>query len=154
VVDSHDIHDEPQDDDDDDVPAYLGRTTSLLDDIAQQTKQALADSGIGINILFVVPRTADATLMFGTPTNPDDEEPTNASASSRRQCVAQGADCDGRPGGCSLRLPLAASRRQINGGRECAPSPQPVLEAAMVHRRAVLVAPAEGHSGRRCNFRP
>jgi hypothetical protein len=111
-------HDEPDDptDDDDDVPAYLERTTSLLDEIAQQTKQALADSGIGINILFVVPRTVDATLMFGTPANPDAEEPANASASSRRQCVAQGTDCDGRSGGSTLRLHLAASRRQINGG--------------------------------------
>jgi hypothetical protein len=65
----------------DDVTAYRERATSLLDEIAQQTKQALADAGIDLDIFFLIPGSGgDAILVFGTPADPDDSEWQTASA--------------------------------------------------------------------------
>jgi hypothetical protein len=78
--DANDEHDELTDTDDvpdeatDDVPAYRERATSRLQDIAQQTKQALADAdaGIDLDIFFTVPSSGHSILTFGTIADPDD----------------------------------------------------------------------------------
>jgi hypothetical protein len=58
----------------DDVPAYRERATSRLQDIAQQTKQALADAGIDLHIFFTIPSSGHSILTFGTVSDPDDLE--------------------------------------------------------------------------------
>ena len=63
----------------DDVPAYRERATGLLQDIAQQTKQALADAGINLHIFFTIPSSGHSIITFGTVADPDDETWTTVS---------------------------------------------------------------------------
>jgi hypothetical protein len=58
----------------DDAPAYRERATSRLQDIAQQTRQALADAGIDLPIFFTIPSSGHSILTFGTVSDPDDSE--------------------------------------------------------------------------------
>jgi hypothetical protein len=58
----------------DDVPAYRERATSRLQDIAQQTKQALADAGIDLHIFFTIPSSGHSILTFGTVADPDPDD--------------------------------------------------------------------------------
>src|ERR1700694_2344879 len=46
--------------------AYRERATALLDKFAQQARGVLRDAGIGIDLIFVVPRSGDVILTFGT----------------------------------------------------------------------------------------
>ena len=55
------------------IPAYRERATGLLQDIAQQTKQALADAGIDLHIFFTIPSSGHSIITFGTVADPDDE---------------------------------------------------------------------------------
>jgi hypothetical protein len=59
--------------DDNDEATYRERAAAMLDQIAQQAKQALSDAGIGIGLFFIVPRSGKAILNFGTPGDPPDD---------------------------------------------------------------------------------
>jgi hypothetical protein len=50
---------------DEDETAYRERATALLDGFAQQARGALRDAGIGIDLIFMVPRSGDVILTFG-----------------------------------------------------------------------------------------
>ena len=56
-----------------DEAAYRERATELLDQIAQQAKQALSDASIDIELFFMVPRSSKAILTFGTLADPPDD---------------------------------------------------------------------------------
>ena len=58
----------------DDARGYRERATSRLQDIAQQTRQALADAGIDLHIFFTIPSSGHSILTFGTVADPDDLE--------------------------------------------------------------------------------
>ena len=58
----------------DDEVDYRERATSLLQDIAQQTKQALADAGIDLDIFFTIPSSGHSIITFGTLADPADSE--------------------------------------------------------------------------------
>ena len=60
--------------DDDAVIAHRARAKAELGQIARQAKQALADAGIDLSLFFLVPNSGDATLTFGTITDPPDDE--------------------------------------------------------------------------------
>ncbi len=51
---------------DDDETAYRERATVLLDMFAEQARVILRNAGIGIDVIFVVPRSGDVILTFGT----------------------------------------------------------------------------------------
>jgi hypothetical protein len=51
---------------DDDETAYRERATALLDKFAEQARVILRNAGIGIDVIFVVPRSGDVILTFGT----------------------------------------------------------------------------------------
>ena len=51
---------------DDDETAYRERATALLDEFAQQARGVLRDAGIGIDLFFLVPKSGDVILTFGT----------------------------------------------------------------------------------------
>ena len=70
-LDEHD--DEAQDGD------YRERVIANLDAITRQTKQALSDAGINIDIFFVIP-SSDSIITYGTVTDPSDEEWGSVSA--------------------------------------------------------------------------
>ena len=59
--------------DDSDEATYRERATALLDQIAQQAKQALSNAGIDIDLFFLIPRSGDAILTFGTLADPPDD---------------------------------------------------------------------------------
>jgi hypothetical protein len=59
--------------DNNDEATYRERATAILDEIAQQAKQALSNAGIGIDLFFIVPRSGAAILTFGTPGDPPDD---------------------------------------------------------------------------------
>ena len=50
----------------DDETAYRERATVLLDGFAEQARGVLRDAGIGIDVIFVVPRSGDVILTFCT----------------------------------------------------------------------------------------
>jgi hypothetical protein len=50
---------------DDDETAYRERATALLDKFAQQARGVLRDAGIGIDLIFVVPKSGDVILTYG-----------------------------------------------------------------------------------------
>ena len=52
---------------DDDVTAHRERAKERLAQIAEQTKQVLAEQGIDTSVFFLVPHSGDAILTFGTP---------------------------------------------------------------------------------------
>jgi hypothetical protein len=52
---------------------YRQRAIANLDAITQQTKQALSDAGINIDIFFVIP-SIDSIITYGTVTDPSAEE--------------------------------------------------------------------------------
>jgi hypothetical protein len=58
--------------DDDDVATHRSRARKMLDQIAQQAKQALTDQGIGIDVFFLIPSSGNSVLIFGTPADPAD----------------------------------------------------------------------------------
>ncbi len=70
--------DDPTNDDDvlgesmDDAADYRERAAAKIDQIAQQTKQMLAEAGIDIDVFFLIPSSGDSILIFGTPADPDD----------------------------------------------------------------------------------
>ncbi len=68
------MHDERDDLTDDDVVAPRAASEAKLDQIAEQAKQALADTGIDISLFFLTPSSGDAIAIFGTPGNPPDDE--------------------------------------------------------------------------------
>jgi hypothetical protein len=51
---------------DDDETAYRERATVLLDMFAEQARVILRNAGIGIDVIFVVPRSGDVILTIGT----------------------------------------------------------------------------------------
>jgi hypothetical protein len=71
--------DDPTNDDDvlgesmDDAADYRERAAAKIDQIAQQTKQMLAEAGIDIPVFFLIPSSGDSVLIFGTPANPCDD---------------------------------------------------------------------------------
>jgi hypothetical protein len=75
-MDTPDEHDDRTRDGD-----YRQRAIANLDAITQQTKQALSDAGINIDIFFVIP-SIDSIITYGTVTDPDpsDEEWESVSA--------------------------------------------------------------------------
>ena len=70
-MDAHNEHDDHTNDGDA-VMVYRARARSLLDEITQQTKQALIDADIDLGIFFLVPNSGKAIVVFGTPADPDD----------------------------------------------------------------------------------
>jgi hypothetical protein len=76
--------------DDDDVTAHRARAAAMLDRIAQEAKQALADQGIAIDLFFLIPNSGHAILIYGTPADPPDDQwsrVSNVVASVVRQTV-------------------------------------------------------------------
>jgi hypothetical protein len=59
---------------DDDETAYRERATVLLDMFAQQAREILRASGIGIDVIFVVPPSGDVILTFCTAAESYSEE--------------------------------------------------------------------------------
>jgi hypothetical protein len=59
---------------DDDVTAHRERAKERLSQIAEQTKQVLAEHGIDTSVFFLIPHTGDAIVTFGTSLNPSDHE--------------------------------------------------------------------------------
>ncbi len=49
-----------------DEALYREQATALLDEFAQQARGVLRSAGIGIDLIFVVPRSGDVILTFGT----------------------------------------------------------------------------------------
>ena len=84
--------------DGDEVTAYRARARTELDQIARQTKQALAEQGLTSTVFFLVPNSGEAVLLFGTPADPDDLHGNELATSSRQSCgrwlgwMARGAD--------------------------------------------------------------
>jgi hypothetical protein len=68
AMDTIDEHDDRTHDGD-----YRQRAIANLDAITKQTKQALSDAGINIDIFFVIP-SRDSIITYGTVTDPSDEE--------------------------------------------------------------------------------
>jgi hypothetical protein len=69
-----DVDDEQVDlTDDNDAAPCRERASALLDQIADLTKQALANAGIDIELFFLIPRCGDAICIFGTLADPADE---------------------------------------------------------------------------------
>lgn len=58
--------------DDDDVTAHREGAKAELDQIARETRLALADQCIDLDLFFLAPNSGDAVLIFGTPGGPDD----------------------------------------------------------------------------------
>jgi hypothetical protein len=56
---------------DEDVARERART--MLDQIAQQASQALADAGIDLPVFFMIPNSGDSILTYGTVTDPPHE---------------------------------------------------------------------------------
>ncbi len=59
---------------DDDELVYRERATALLDKFAQQAREILRASGIGIDVIFVVPPSGDVILTFCTAAESYSEE--------------------------------------------------------------------------------
>ena len=59
---------------DDDVTAYRERARERLAQIAEQTKQVLAEHGIDTSLFFLIPHSGSSILTFGTTLDPDDNE--------------------------------------------------------------------------------
>lgn len=70
-MDAEDKQDELTDEGD--QGTYQERATAMLDLIAQQTKLALFEAGIELDIFFLVSQNSRAILTFGTPTDPSDD---------------------------------------------------------------------------------
>lgn len=60
--------------DDDAVIAHRARAKAELDQIAQHVRQALTEQGIDVPVFFIMPRSGDSVLTFGTITDPPDDE--------------------------------------------------------------------------------
>jgi hypothetical protein len=60
-------------DDDDAVVAQRDRAKRMLNEIAQQARQALIDQGIDISLFFIVP-SGNAVVTFGCSGDPSDDE--------------------------------------------------------------------------------
>jgi hypothetical protein len=58
--------------DDDVVVAQRARAAAGLDQVARRAKAALVDVGIDLELFFMVPRSGNAILTYGTPGNPND----------------------------------------------------------------------------------
>jgi hypothetical protein len=56
--------------DDENRVSYRDRAAAKLDDIAREVKQALVERGFALDIFFLIPRSGDAIILFGTPTDP------------------------------------------------------------------------------------
>jgi len=65
--DDDDEHDEPTD-------HYRERAKTMLDQIVQQVKQALADAAISIDVFLLIPGGGDAIMTFGTVADPDPDD--------------------------------------------------------------------------------
>ena len=89
--------------DGDEVTACRARARTELDQIARQTKQALAEQGLDITVFFLVPNSGEAVLLYGTPADPDDliwERVSNIVSAVVREVVGlDGGRC--RPVMCS-----------------------------------------------------
>jgi hypothetical protein len=59
---------------DDDETAYRERATVLLDMFAEQARVILRNAGVGIDVIFVVPRSGDVILTFCTAAESYSEE--------------------------------------------------------------------------------
>jgi hypothetical protein len=59
---------------DDHETAYRERATALLDKFAEQARVILRNAGIGIDLIFVVPRSGDVILSFCTAAESYSEE--------------------------------------------------------------------------------
>jgi hypothetical protein len=70
-MDAIDEHDDPQDDDD--VAIHRARAKTMIDQIARDSKEALAAQGVAIDVFFLIPSSGDAVLIFGTTTDPSDD---------------------------------------------------------------------------------
>jgi hypothetical protein len=68
-----DVPDEHDDLTDDDVVAHRAQAAAKLDQIVQQTKWALKEHGIDLDLFFVIPRSGDSIITFGTVSDPPDE---------------------------------------------------------------------------------
>ena len=68
------MHDERDDLTDDDVVAPRERVEAKLGQIAEQAKQALADTGIDITLFFLAPHSGDAIIIFGTSADPPHDQ--------------------------------------------------------------------------------
>jgi len=60
--------------DDDDVTDHRARATTMLDQIARQTKQALVEAGIDTPVFLIVPTSGSAIVTFGTIADPPDDQ--------------------------------------------------------------------------------
>ena len=58
--------------DDDVVEAKRARASAELDQITRTAKQALVHAGIDLELFFMVPRSGNAILSYGTTGDPDD----------------------------------------------------------------------------------
>lgn len=68
-----DALDEHDDLTDDDVVVHRAQAAAKLDQIAQETKQALIDADIDLGIFFVIPSSGHSIITFGTVSDPPDE---------------------------------------------------------------------------------
>ena len=59
--------------DGDAVTVHRDRAREMLNEIARQTKQALAEHRIDLSVFFLVPSSGDAVITFGCSGDPDDE---------------------------------------------------------------------------------
>jgi hypothetical protein len=71
-MDFMDFNDERDDLADDEATAHRARAATMLDQIACDAKEALADQNIAIDLFFLVPNSGEAVLIYGTPGDPDD----------------------------------------------------------------------------------
>ena len=76
-MDTYDEHDEMTCDDEPGLMSaratYRNQARANLDQIAKDTKQAIADAGIEMDVFFIIPNNGDSLLTFGTPGDPSDD---------------------------------------------------------------------------------
>jgi hypothetical protein len=56
------------------IARHRARAKAELEHIVQQAKQAVAEAGLDIPLFFMIPRTGDSILTYGTPGHPQDHE--------------------------------------------------------------------------------
>jgi hypothetical protein len=70
-----DVNDERADQADEErVAVHRDRAEGMLNQIAQQAKAALDEQGLDFSLFFIVPRSGDAVITFGTSGDPSDDE--------------------------------------------------------------------------------
>jgi hypothetical protein len=72
TMETHDALDDLTDDER--VAAHRERAKAKLNQIAQQTRQALTQQGMDTSVYFLVPHSGDAIVTFGTAGDPSDDE--------------------------------------------------------------------------------